>query len=197
MPQLYCDRRCQSAVVLEKRKAEKTITRNCKECEGEYSTSNHKQVYCSSECRYSYQKRESLSKAKEFYKSLYPDGLKHKICEWCNEELVVPAQKTLASRRYHEDCSIEAQRARYRIKSTKRRTQMLPQRIAADQVVREYGSSCHICGEEIDLSLPRTSRMGLTIDHVIPLAKGGSDEMDNLKPAHWICNNRKSDKLYA
>ena len=39
--------------------------------------------------------------------------------------------------------------------------------------------------------------MGLTVDHVIPLSKGGSDELENLRPAHWICNNRKSDKVYA
>lgn len=111
--------------------------------------------------------------------------------------LEVPVQKSLTQRRYHEACSLEAQRARYRIKSTKRRTLMKPTRISADQVVREYGESCHICSEVIDLSLPRTSRFGLTIDHVIPLSKGGSDEMENLRPAHWICNNRKSDKLDA
>jgi 5-methylcytosine-specific restriction endonuclease McrA len=64
-------------------------------------------------------------------------------------------------------------------------------------VLREYGSACHICKAEIDLTLSRTSRMGLTVDHVIPLSKGGSDELDNLRPAHWICNNRKSDKLDA
>ena len=196
MPQLYCDRRCKSASVLQKRKAAKTITCNCKECGDEYTTSNHKQVYCSAECRYAFQKRESLAKSKSFYSSLYPDGTRTVNCGWCGEPRTYEIGKSSVNA-FHPDCTIEAQRARYRIKSTKRRTQVSPQRIAADQVVREYGNACHICGEEIDLSLPRTSRMGLTIDHVIPLAKGGSDEMDNLKPAHWICNNRKSDKLYA
>ncbi len=32
-----------------------------------------------------------------------------------------------------------------------------------------------------------------TIDHVIPLAKGGYDTIENVKAAHFICNSKKSD----
>ena len=34
-----------------------------------------------------------------------------------------------------------------------------------------------------------------TIDHVIPLTKGGTDTLDNLALACFHCNRRKSDKL--
>jgi len=30
-----------------------------------------------------------------------------------------------------------------------------------------------------------------TVDHVVPFAKGGSDDFDNLVPCCWPCNNRK------
>jgi 5-methylcytosine-specific restriction endonuclease McrA len=185
-------------LAVEKRKAQATFTATCHYCKSEFLTTNKKQKYCQTSCRLDYQRNLNAEKTRLYYKTLYPDGLKHKICDWCNEELIVPAQKTLASRRYHEDCSVEAQRARYRIKTVKRQSKTTkPSRLAADQVLREYGSKCHICKEEIDLSLPRTSRMGLTVDHLMPLSKGGSDELDNLRPAHWICNNRKSDKIDA
>jgi 5-methylcytosine-specific restriction endonuclease McrA len=36
---------------------------------------------------------------------------------------------------------------------------------------------------------------GLHIDHVIPIAKGGADILDNLKPSHAICNISKGAKL--
>jgi 5-methylcytosine-specific restriction endonuclease McrA len=107
----------------------------------------------------------------------------------------VSAKKSYAGRLYHEDCSKEAQSARYRIKTVKRQKKTTPHRISHDQVIREYGSDCHICKEPIDLDLPRTHRFGLTVDHVIPVNKGGTDDMLNLKPAHWICNIKKSDKM--
>ena len=38
--------------------------------------------------------------------------------------------------------------------------------------------------------------MSATIDHIIPLIRGGSpDDMDNLQLAHFCCNRAKSDKV--
>lgn len=34
-----------------------------------------------------------------------------------------------------------------------------------------------------------------SIDHAIPLAKGGSNRMDNLRLAHVACNHKKGDSL--
>jgi len=193
-PKLYCSRNCGA-------KANRTLkpkrVANCELCGNQFTTAKDDQRYCQKSCRLEVQKGLTLEKTRAFFKELYPDGMKRKICEWCGEELIVLAKKSYATRRYHEACSLEAQRARYRIKTVKRQSKTMPSRLAADKVLREYGSACHICKKEIDLSLPRTSRMGLTVDHVFPLSKGGSDELDNLRPAHWICNRRKSDKVDA
>lgn len=34
-----------------------------------------------------------------------------------------------------------------------------------------------------------------TIDHIVPLTQGGTDEVDNLALACFHCNRRKSDRL--
>jgi 5-methylcytosine-specific restriction endonuclease McrA len=35
-----------------------------------------------------------------------------------------------------------------------------------------------------------------SIDHVVPVAKGGSDAISNLRPAHlWPCNQRKGSRV--
>ena len=39
--------------------------------------------------------------------------------------------------------------------------------------------------------------VSFTVDHVIPLSKGGTDTPDNLALACFHCNRRKSDKLTA
>lgn len=54
---------------------------------------------------------------------------------------------------------------------------------------------CHICGLHIDPSLDRMLPMGATIDHVVPIAKGGVNSVDNVKAAHRSCNIRKGAKL--
>lgn len=67
------------------------------------------------------------------------------------------------------------------------------------QVLDLYGHNCHICNEPIDLKAARRAGMtnweyGLQIDHVIPLTKGGSDNLDNVRPSHGICNLKKGNR---
>lgn len=63
-------------------------------------------------------------------------------------------------------------------------------RIYASQTI------CGICGKPVDMSLKYPHPMSKTIDHIIPIAKGGHpSDLDNLQLAHWTCNRQKSDKI--
>ena len=57
------------------------------------------------------------------------------------------------------------------------------------------GFVCALCSGPVDLTLNRRSRMGATVDHVVPISRGGLDEWSNVQLAHWICNVKKSNKL--
>jgi 5-methylcytosine-specific restriction endonuclease McrA len=64
------------------------------------------------------------------------------------------------------------------------------------KILEKYGNDCHICNEPIDLLAPRRPgkegwELGLQLDHVVPLSKGGSDTIDNVKPSHCSCNLSK------
>jgi hypothetical protein len=54
---------------------------------------------------------------------------------------------------------------------------------------------CHLCGLPIDSSVSRMDPAGATIDHVIPIAKGGKDWALNVKAAHRSCNLKKGVKI--
>ena len=53
---------------------------------------------------------------------------------------------------------------------------------------------CHICGGEIDYDLPHLDPGAFVVDHIVPLARGGSDELANKRAARRACNRLKSDR---
>jgi 5-methylcytosine-specific restriction endonuclease McrA len=63
--------------------------------------------------------------------------------------------------------------------------------------IRRTRAACHICGNAIDYSLPHTEPKSFVVDHVIPLAKGGADTIDNKAAAHRDCNSIKRARLIA
>lgn len=76
--------------------------------------------------------------------------------------------------------------------SQQRRKQLGGQRMPSRRAVIEaWGSTCHICGMDIDVTLPGTHSEGLHREHVVALADGGSNHIDNVKPAHKVCNLTK------
>lgn len=67
------------------------------------------------------------------------------------------------------------------------------------EVLEKWGTCCHLCGGEVDLDAPRSVgkigwERGLHLEHVIDLALGGSDVIENVKPAHGKCNLKKPRK---
>ena len=57
-------------------------------------------------------------------------------------------------------------------------------------------NTCGICGQPVDFSLKWPHPLSPTIDHIIPVIKGGHpSDIANLQLAHFACNRQKSDKL--
>lgn len=53
-------------------------------------------------------------------------------------------------------------------------------------VLEHYGAMCW-------LQLPGCTRLATTKDHVTPVAQGGDDSLDNLRPACATCNSKRRD----
>lgn len=52
---------------------------------------------------------------------------------------------------------------------------------------------CRICRGPVDRSLPPRHPLAASLDHIIPLAKGGTHEPANVQLAHQRCNAAKRD----
>ena len=55
---------------------------------------------------------------------------------------------------------------------------------------------CGICGKPVDFSYKNPHPLAPTVDHIIPVSKGGHPtDLSNLQLAHRCCNRAKSDSL--
>jgi hypothetical protein len=61
-----------------------------------------------------------------------------------------------------------------------------------DLVRQRAGGKCEYCH-----ALERWQYVPFTVDHVVPLAEGRTDDPDNLALACFHCNRRKADRLTA
>jgi 5-methylcytosine-specific restriction endonuclease McrA len=59
-------------------------------------------------------------------------------------------------------------------------------------IVERDGFNCQICGMPIDPEAPVRGKFSLSIDHIIPLAIGGSHTADNVRATHLVCNLGKA-----
>jgi 5-methylcytosine-specific restriction endonuclease McrA len=56
-------------------------------------------------------------------------------------------------------------------------------------LIDEYGACCWWCGQVLH---PKS----LTIDHVKPKSRGGSNNLENLRLACFSCNNSRGNSLF-
>lgn len=57
------------------------------------------------------------------------------------------------------------------------------------------GTRCWLCGNAVDPGAPAGSREAGSVDHVVPRARGGGSEDENLRLAHRVCNSRRGSRL--
>lgn len=138
------------------------------------------------------QQRESIEEIKKQHRmeinNLYKEIKKNTIyitkCKCCNDDIYSHyKQKTICNR------------CKSRIKSNHSNKSLM-------QLYERDKGICYLCGKKCDYEdyvyRENTFIAGNyypSIDHVIPLAKGGLDVWENLKLAHRICNSKKRDKL--
>ena len=172
------------------------VEKYCDYCHKGFLSNRPNGRYCSSSCRDEGTKQKGKAERAR-QREANPRRFDF-ACDRCGKSVVTDKMVTKGSYgRYCRVCSLQLRRERYRVKTAKRQKVMNPLRISVDTLIERDGTNCHLCNEPVDTLLPRNNRFGATIDHVIPISKGGLDELDNLKLAHWICNIRKGNRTDA
>jgi len=93
-------------------------------------------------------------------------------------------------------CKLKNKRMHSRIYANLSRGARTSGRYDKREIAIRDGWLCHICAGSIAPHLWGAIDPGApNIDHVIPISRGGSDTADNVRLAHALCNNRKSNKV--
>lgn len=66
---------------------------------------------------------------------------------------------------------------------------------SAGYLARRDGINCGICGKPVDMQLKFPDLMRGSVDHIIPVAHGGTHDEDNLQLSHLRCNVTKQARI--
>lgn len=99
----------------------------------------------------------------------------------------------LAREKYERGTSQrESNRRRANLKRTSSPQQ---DRYSRNDVWEKCGGVCYLCNLPMVKNWrPSNRRLCFTVEHIVPLSKGGTDTFDNVNGAHMECNLRKGSK---
>jgi 5-methylcytosine-specific restriction endonuclease McrA len=97
--------------------------------------------------------------------------------KYCSRACITP---TKAMKRMRKAAAMQRHRARKRSAKGTATAEQIAARIAM------WGGRCYLCGDQ-----------ATTLDHVIPLVRGGTNWPANLRPACWPCNLGKGRRSLA
>lgn len=103
-------------------------------------------------------------------------------------------------KRLCHECAREHERHRWSLKKRKRNSLAYTKEshtISLRQLYERDGGVCWICGKPCDYSAHYNDSAYPSVDHVVPISKGGKDEWDNIKLAHRGCNSSRGNKTHT
>ena len=186
----FCSNEC-SALAQRNRGAGPRKGRTCAQCGATFDAGNANQRTCSVECWRALSAATAQPKPKSsrvYFPACRGCGRMFAArvwnqC-WCSNRCWLDGQGEKVSAFYRLACAVGAGGAQWRAR-------------LVGYLVDRDGNRCGICRRAVDLTLrsgARGSDLGPSIDHVVPRSQGGSDDLANLRLAHWGCNRRRRDR---
>jgi 5-methylcytosine-specific restriction endonuclease McrA len=159
---------------------------HCPECDRLEQEAKHKQ-------------QEKLKRERERERALAITGkqLSFNICPVCSE--VFEGTGKFCGER----CRKKAGRKNYKHQRRVRvRSQIVDKNILIEPLAMREHNRCYLCGKLVDWNdkymVGNTTVVGSTypsIEHIIPISKGGLEAWTNVKLAHMKCNREKGSKI--
>jgi len=182
----------------------KVYAKACAYCSEPFTTTTKRVIFCSLACAQRDRNGWSRSKAiVKYVPTRKPQPVIHVrttnrmtagACRVCGTYFVSFNTDVTCSIECHQVKRREvAHAAKQRRRALKREAYIAP--VFRKKVFESDGYRCHICNKLTKKTAKVPHPMAPTLDHLVPLAKGGTHEPVNCRTAHFICNSTKGDRL--
>lgn len=187
--------------------------RYCKECGKELK--GGQRVYCSNECENNSNTKLCVQCGAEFISYIPGAKFCSDICrnnhikQICNKNRIdytktcIECGKTFKTYRSNQICCSGkcSDKRENRLRDLNRRHKLrengkVDYSITLKKLFERDKGICHICGKKVNVCVDANDNEYGSIDHVLPVSKGGTHTWDNVKLAHRICNSLKKDNIY-
>ena len=171
---VFCSRLCRSRY--DKPRGVWRAVRDCVWCGESFIPTAPAMRFCSSGCRYD---RAARAKAGDPYPVQ---------CAYCSDVFVLDPKKRCQLRRKYcsPSCTRDAGKARRRVARLGNGTEFIDRSV----VFERDGWMCGLCDEPVDRSLKWPDPRSVSLDHVVPISRGGTHTYDNVQCSHLDCNVR-------
>lgn len=115
------------------------------------------------------------------------------ICKICGTRFI--------SKQFHNCCSIECSQefkreykrnAKHVRRARQRKAYVSP--VRRSEIYKRDNYRCQLCGKKLKMNAEVPHPNAPTLDHIIPLSKGGTHEPTNVHAAHFLCNATKGNR---
>ena len=180
-----CNRHYAQSIYVPKVRTDQT----CQQCGSTYSPTGRRQHYCSPQCQ-----RRALVDHGPKQCSIPGCTRGHRARGLCQAHL---------KREYRKQGMItpepwgDRRKARDQERRARKAGATIGPTFTPTQVFDRDQWKCQLCGEHVDSTLQWPDPKSASLDHRIPLAKGGEHSLANTQLAHLDCNVSKGSRLAA
>lgn len=203
---VYCSKRCKDNASKIRRNIAPVLveTKVCKECGKEFETQYKKKEFCCKRCADKARCRRNYIPKPRPKKITPPIQYEARTCVICGNEFEV--NKKRSDKTCSKECSKALEREHRRVWNRNREKRiasvLVDRDISLETLKRRDNNICWICGEETHdddyVVVNGTIVVGDTypsIDHLVPIARGGLHKWENIRLAHKGCNQKRGATL--
>jgi 5-methylcytosine-specific restriction endonuclease McrA len=139
-----------------------------------FKAKNRQRAFCSETCKVTAYKARKRAGERRI-------GQRTATCDGCGKQFAT-------SRPEARWCSKQCANRHWGNVRARQRGQLSTARYTDREIFERDGWRCHLCRKPVKQDAPRTDPDGATIDHIVPISLGGSDEPSNVATAHYRCN---------